>query len=63
MLDGKEAYNVYKVPRGTKDILPDEQRYWRLVEKEASDLARLYGFRRIDTPEVRNPFRRYLDGI
>ncbi len=50
MLDGKEAYNVYKVPRGTKDILPDEQRYWRLVEKEASDLARLYGFRRIDTP-------------
>ena len=41
---------MYKVPRGTKDILPDEQRYWRLVEKEASDLARLYGFRRIDTP-------------
>jgi histidyl-tRNA synthetase len=41
---------VYKVPRGTKDILPDEQRYWRHLEKEASDLARLYGFLRLDTP-------------
>lgn len=50
MIGRKEDYNVYKVPRGTKDILPDEQRYWRLVEKEASDLARLYGFSRLDTP-------------
>jgi histidyl-tRNA synthetase len=41
---------VYQAPRGTSDILPAEQPYWRYVEKTAADVATLYGYRRIDTP-------------
>ncbi len=36
--------------RGMKDVLFDEYRYWDLVIAKAADLARVYGFKRIDTP-------------
>ena len=36
--------------KGMKDILFDEYRYWDLVIRKASDMAKVYGFRRIDTP-------------
>jgi histidyl-tRNA synthetase len=41
---------LYKAPRGTADILPEEQGYWRFVEARAVDLCRLYGYQRLDTP-------------
>jgi len=41
---------VYKAPRGTSDILPQEQGYWRYIEEKASSLCQLYGYERIDTP-------------
>jgi histidyl-tRNA synthetase len=41
---------LYQAPRGTQDILPEEQSYWRFVDRSASDIARLYGYERIDTP-------------
>ena len=41
---------MYKAPRGTVDILPEEQRYWRFVETRAVSLCRLYGYQRLDTP-------------
>jgi len=41
---------VYKAPRGTSDILPQEQGYWRYIEEKASSLCQLYGYGRIDTP-------------
>jgi histidyl-tRNA synthetase len=41
---------LYKVPRGTFDILPEEQTYWRLVEDKAKAISELYGYQRIDTP-------------
>jgi len=41
---------VYKAPRGTKDILPDEQPYWEFIDRTASELLDQYGFGRIDTP-------------
>jgi len=41
---------MYQAPRGTQDILPEEQAYWRYVEQKAADIARLYGYERIDTP-------------
>jgi histidyl-tRNA synthetase len=41
---------VYRVVRGTSDILPQEQAYWRYVEQAAADICCLYGYRRIDTP-------------
>ena len=51
---------MYRTPRGTSDILPEEQGYWRLVERAITDTAGLYGYRRIDTPifEDTSLFRR-----
>ena len=41
---------MHRAPRGTKDIAPDEQKYWRYVEDKAASLARRHGFGRLDTP-------------
>jgi histidyl-tRNA synthetase len=41
---------LYKAPRGTADILPEEQSYWRFIEDKAVALCRLYGYQRLDTP-------------
>ena len=41
---------MYKAPRGTADILPEEQSYWRFIEHGAIALCRLYGYQRLDTP-------------
>ena len=41
---------MYKAPRGTFDILPQEQAYWRYIEKGASYLCALYGYQRLSTP-------------
>jgi histidyl-tRNA synthetase len=51
---------LYQAPRGTTDILPEEQPYWRYVEKVIDDITRLYGYKRIETPmfEDTSLFRR-----
>ncbi|WP_420644582.1 histidine--tRNA ligase [Candidatus Leptofilum sp.] len=36
--------------KGMQDVLPDDWRYWDLVIKKATELARLYGFQRVDLP-------------
>ncbi len=41
---------MYQAPRGTTDILPQEQAYWRYIEQKAAYICRLYGYSRIDTP-------------
>jgi histidyl-tRNA synthetase len=41
---------LYQAARGTTDILPAEQPYWRYVEKVIADITQLYGYQRIDTP-------------
>jgi len=41
---------LYRAARGTTDILPEEQAYWRYIEQKAVDICRLYGYQRIDTP-------------
>jgi histidyl-tRNA synthetase len=46
----KMAEKSYQAARGTTDILPAEQPYWRYVEKTIEDITRLYGYQRIDTP-------------
>ncbi len=40
----------YQAPRGTTDIVPAEQRYWRYVEQEAVRICQLYGYSRMDSP-------------
>jgi histidyl-tRNA synthetase len=41
---------VYKAPRGTIDILPEEQPYWHHAQAKAFELCGLYGYQRLDTP-------------
>ena len=41
---------MYQAPRGTSDILPQEQAYWRYVEQRAVHVCQLYGYERIDVP-------------
>ena len=41
---------MFKTIRGTKDILPNEQKYWEYFKTHAFDLANTFGFKRIDTP-------------
>ena len=41
---------MYQAPRGTSDILPEEQAYWRYIEQRVVNVCQLYGYERIDTP-------------
>jgi histidyl-tRNA synthetase len=41
---------LYHAPRGTTDILPEEQAYWRYVEQKAAYICQLFGYERIDVP-------------
>ena len=40
----------YQAPRGTQDILPEEQPVWDFVRDTAARLAGLFGYGRIETP-------------
>ncbi|MFC1974528.1 histidine--tRNA ligase [Chloroflexota bacterium] len=42
---------MYQAPRGTSDILPREQAYWRYIEQKVVDVCQLYGYERIDAPD------------
>jgi histidyl-tRNA synthetase len=39
-------------PKGMQDVLPDDRRYWDLIITRATDLARRYGFQRLDVPVI-----------
>ena len=41
---------MYRAPRGTTDILPNDQRYWTYVHSVARDVVSRYGYKRLDTP-------------
>lgn len=41
---------MYKAPRGTFDILPEEYAYWEYVQEKATALCRLYGYQPLNTP-------------
>ncbi len=41
---------MYRAPRGTSDILPQEQAYWRYIEQKVVNVCQLYGYERIDAP-------------
>jgi len=45
---------LFQAPRGTSDLLPEDQHYWRFIESQAEGLAGRYGFSRIDTPTFEN---------
>ncbi|MCX6013056.1 MAG: ATP phosphoribosyltransferase regulatory subunit [Chloroflexi bacterium] len=41
---------MYKAPRGTSDILSEEQPYFEFIKHKAAEISRLRGYQRIDTP-------------
>lgn len=53
---------VYRTPRGTTDILPQDQALWQFVKSRAAEVCRLYGYERIDTP-VFEDARLFIRGI
>ena len=40
----------FQAPRGTTDVLPEDEAYWSFVRATAEDVANRFGYRRIDTP-------------
>ncbi len=40
----------FQAPRGTKDVLPEEEPYWRFVRRTGERVAALFGYRYIETP-------------
>jgi len=53
---------LYRAPRGTYDILPQEQAYWRHIEHKIYRICQLYGYQRIDLPTFEDTglFRRSI---
>jgi histidyl-tRNA synthetase len=41
---------LYSAPRGTQDIFPEDQPYWRHIQKRIHYIAQLYGYQQLDTP-------------
>ena len=41
---------MHQAPRGTADILPEQQRFWEFARAALADAARTFGYARIDTP-------------
>ena len=41
---------TYRAPRGTRDLLPDEQHYWQHVVAFATELCQRHGYQLIQTP-------------
>ena len=41
---------MYRAPRGTSDILPEEQAYWHYIRQKSVSVCELYSYERIDTP-------------
>lgn len=41
---------TFQSPRGTFDVLPEDQKYWRFIQAKASETALRFGYQRIDTP-------------
>ena len=41
---------ILQTPRGTKDILPDEQKYWQYIRNTVEERCETFGCGRIETP-------------
>ncbi|MDD3896519.1 MAG: ATP phosphoribosyltransferase regulatory subunit, partial [Candidatus Peribacteraceae bacterium] len=54
------SQSTYRTPKGTHDVLPEEQRYMTYIKKAVRHRARQAGYQRIDTPifERRDIFER-----
>src|SRR6202008_3281431 len=53
---GRECYfwrpSLFRSPRGTQDVLPEDSHYWRFVEEQARRHALRCGYGEIRTPTI-----------
>ncbi|NCO44194.1 histidine--tRNA ligase, partial [Candidatus Berkelbacteria bacterium] len=42
--------STLQAPRGTRDILPDDQPYWQYIYDCVTKQARVFSFQKIDFP-------------
>ena len=40
----------YRSVSGTRDVLPEEQPFWRFIEKKIAEITALFGYQRVDPP-------------
>lgn len=52
MSSKKPTRENIQTPKGTHDILPADEAYWEYVRRVAGEIARFYGFGRIETPHL-----------
>jgi len=52
----------YRSITGTRDVLPEEQSYWRFIESKIEKIARLYALERVDPP-VFEETRLFIRGV
>lgn len=53
---------MFKSPRGTSDILPDDQIYWRILNQYIETTSFEFGYGRIDTPIIEDA-KLFIRGI
>lgn len=58
----KIAKKSFQTPKGTVDILPEDQKYFEKINKVVKETARDYGFEKIDTPMFEDTDL-YLQGV
>lgn len=54
--------SAFRAPRGTRDILPEEQHYWDYVTSVAESVCLSRGYGRIETP-IFEDSRLFLRGV
>ncbi|MBI2587829.1 histidine--tRNA ligase [Candidatus Azambacteria bacterium] len=52
MAEKTKKIGPFQRPKGTADILPEEEPYWERIRKVVSAFAHAYGFSRIETPLI-----------
>jgi histidyl-tRNA synthetase len=48
--DESKRPSRFQAPRGTHDVLPEDEPYWRFVRRTGERIASLFGYRYIETP-------------
>ena len=52
----------FQAPRGTNDVLPEDEAYWSFVRQTGERIAKLFGYGRIETPMFEDA-RLFLRGV
>lgn len=52
----------FQAPRGTNDVLPEDEAYWSFLRRTGEKVAQQFGYRRIETPMFEDA-RLFLRGV